>query len=46
MITNLLLAVLVCEVVLVVQEQYEQVPVLPLHPWVMRVANMYLAGWH
>ena len=25
--------------VLVVQEQYEQVPVLPRHPWVVRVDN-------
>ena len=45
MITNLLLTVRVCELVLVVQEQYEQVPVLPLDPWVVRVANMYLEGW-
>ena len=40
MITSLLLAVYVCELVLVVQEQYEQVPVLPRHLWVARVANM------
>ena len=40
-ITSLLLAVRVCELVLVVQEQYEQVPVLPRHPWVARVANVY-----
>ena len=36
MITSLLLAVRVCELVLIVQEQYEQVPVLPRHPWVAR----------
>ena len=40
MITSLLLAVRACELVLVVQEQYEQVPVLPEHPWVARVANL------
>ena len=40
MITSLLLAVHVCELVLVVQEQYEQVPVLPRHPQVVRVANV------
>ena len=41
MITSLLIAVRVCELVLVVvQEQYEQVPVLPRHLWVARVANV------
>ena len=40
MITSLLLAVRVYELVLVVQEQYEQVPVLPRHPRVVRVANI------
>ena len=42
MITYLLHAVGVCKlhVVLVVQEQYEQVPVLPRYPWVTQVANM------
>ena len=42
MITSLLLAVRVCQLVLVVQdqEQYEQVPVLPRYPWVARVANV------
>ena len=44
MITSLLLAVRVCELVIVVQEQYKQVPVyiiiLPRHPWVARVANV------
>ena len=40
MITRLLLAVRVCELVLIVQEQYEQFPGLPRHPWVARVANV------
>ena len=40
MIISLLLAVRVYELVLVVQEQYEQIPVLPRHPWVARVANV------
>ena len=40
MITSLLPAVCVCELVLVVQEQYEQAPVLPRHPQVARVANL------
>ena len=40
MIASLLLAVRECELVLVVQEQYEQVPVLPRYPWVARVANV------
>ena len=40
MITSLLHAVCVCRLVLVVQEQYEQVPVLPQHPLVVRVANV------
>ena len=40
MITSLLLAVRVCELVLVVQEQNEQVPVFPRHPWVAQVANV------
>ena len=40
MIISLLHAVHVCELVLVVQEQYEQVPVLPW--W---VANVYVATW-
>ena len=44
MITSLLLAVRVCELVLVVQEQYELVPVLPRHPCVAQVPNVYLAG--
>ena len=39
--TSLLLAVRVCELVLVVQDQYEQVAVLPRHPLVARVANVY-----
>ena len=38
--TSLLLALRVWELVLVVQEQYEQVPVLPRHPWVARVAKV------
>ena len=44
MITSLLLAVRVCELVLVVQEQYKQVAVLPRHPWVARVANLSGVG--
>ena len=40
MITSLLLAVRVCELVLVVQEQNEQVPVFPRHPWVVQVASV------
>ena len=40
MITSLLLAVGVCELVLVVQEQNEQVPVFPQHPRVAQVANV------
>ena len=44
MITSLLLAVRVCELVLVVQKQYEQVPIFPQHPWVARVANVYIAS--
>ena len=42
--TCLLHAVNACKLVLVVQEQYEQVPVLPRLPWVVRVTNMWLAG--
>ena len=40
MITSLLLAVRVCELVLVVQEQNEQVPIFLRHPWVAQVANV------
>ena len=36
----MLLAVRVCELVLVVQEQYEQVPALPRYPRVARIANV------
>ena len=41
MITSLLLAMRVCELVLVVQEQYEQVPVLSRHPRVVRVHHSW-----
>ena len=44
MITSLLLPVRVSELVLVVQEKYEQVPVLPRHPWVARVAIDIIAA--
>ena len=43
MITSLLLAVRVFELVLVVQEQYKQVAVLPRHPH-PRVANLSGVG--